>query len=66
MEGNTFEYPNCGVFHAWRQWLVGNQVLTIPPLKVLKAHDVKHVDLFPLSEVELPGRAVTDNLPERP
>jgi hypothetical protein len=55
----SWRFPNCGVFHAWRQWLVGDRVLNIPPLKVLKAHDVKHVDSIPLSEVELRGRAVT-------
>jgi hypothetical protein len=34
-------------------------VLNIPPLKVLKAFDVKHLDSVPLSEVELGGQAIT-------
>jgi hypothetical protein len=34
-------------------------VLNIPLLKVLKTCDVKHVDLFPLLEMELCGQAVT-------
>jgi hypothetical protein len=54
-----WRFPNCEVFNVWRQWLVGDRVLNIPPLKVLKACDVKHVNLFPLSEVELHGRAIT-------
>ena len=37
----------------------GRPSQNIPPLRVLKACDVKHIDSVPLSEMELRGRAVT-------
>jgi hypothetical protein len=52
-------FPNCGVFKVWRQWLVGDQVQNTPPLRVLKACNVKHINLIALSEVELRRQAVT-------
>ncbi len=55
----SWRFPNCGVFNVWRQWLVGDRVQNIPPLRVLKACDVKHIDVIPLSQVELRGRALT-------
>jgi hypothetical protein len=55
----SWRFPNCGVFTVWRQWLVGDRVQQIPPLKVLKAFDVKRLDLIPLSDVELRCRAHT-------
>ena len=39
--------------------MVGDHVLNIPPLKLLKAFDVKFLDCVPLSELELRGRAKT-------
>jgi hypothetical protein len=55
----SWRFPNSGVFNVWRQWLVGDHVLNIPPLKFLKPFDVKFLDSIPLSELELRGRAKT-------
>jgi hypothetical protein len=55
----SWRFLNCGVFKVWRQWLVEDQVQNIPPMRVLKACDAKHIDVIPLSQVEPRGRAVT-------
>mgnify|MGYP000128780937 FL=1 len=55
----SWRFPNSGVFNVWRQWLVGDYSLNIPPLKALKAFDIRHLDSIPLSEVERRGRANT-------
>jgi hypothetical protein len=42
----SWRFPNVGVFSVWRQRLVGDRVLNIPPMRVLKALDVKHLDVI--------------------
>jgi hypothetical protein len=47
-----WRFPKCGVHDLWRMWWVGDTVRQIPPLKILKIADVRHIDMKPLTGVE--------------
>jgi hypothetical protein len=47
-----WRFPRCGVHNLWRQWWVGDTERQIPPLKLLKIEDVKHIDKVELTTVE--------------
>lgn len=48
----NWRFPRCGVHDLWRQWWVGDTERNIPPLKLLKIDDIKHIDKAVLSETE--------------
>ena len=47
-----WRFPRCGVRDLWRQWWIGDTVRNIPPLRTLRFHDVEHLQLIPLTEIE--------------
>jgi hypothetical protein len=48
--------PKCGVFDLWRQWWIGDSVRQIPPLQILTAKELKHINSIPLAQEEMRGR----------
>ena len=48
----------------WQQWLLGDYVQNIPPLKILSSNDVVHLDALPLAagEKRRPARKVLADL----
>jgi putative protein kinase ArgK-like GTPase of G3E family len=48
----------------WQQWLLGDSVQNIPPLKILTSADVAHLDALPLAagERRRPARKVLADL----
>jgi hypothetical protein len=48
----------------WQQWLLGDYVQNIPPLKILTSADVAHLDALPLAvgERRRPARKVLADL----
>ena len=51
-----WRFPRCGVFGLWRQWMIGDDVRNVPPLRDLHPREYKHIDVLPLSEEERHGR----------
>jgi hypothetical protein len=47
-----WRFPKCGTLDLWRMWWVGDTERQVPPLKILKINDVKHIDMKPLSGIE--------------
>jgi hypothetical protein len=56
--------PRCGVHDLWRMWWIGDTERNVTPLKMITIHDVKHLDLEPLSAAEL-ARKVGPNKDSR-
>ena len=48
--------PRCGVKDLWKQWWIGNTKENIPPLRVIKNIDIKHINDIPLSIDEMHRR----------
>jgi hypothetical protein len=50
--------PRCGTKDLWRQWWIGNTTKdrNVPPLRLIKAIDVKHIDKIPLTKQEMHRR----------
>jgi hypothetical protein len=61
-----WRWPKCGVFDLWRQWWIGDNVRVIPPIRMIKILDVKHLDTVPLSAEEMHGRTGKHKLKRRP
>jgi hypothetical protein len=60
----TWRFPSAGVLMMWQQWLLGDYVQNIPPLKILSSNDVVHLDALPLAagEKRRPARKVLADL----
>jgi hypothetical protein len=56
--------PRCGVHDLWRMWWIGDTERNVTPLKMITIHDVKHLDVEPLSAAEL-ARKVGPNKENR-
>jgi hypothetical protein len=61
-----WRFPRIGVRDIWRQWWVGDTVRGIPPLRTLKAQDLKFLDKIPLVEQEMHGRSGRQSRTRRP
>jgi hypothetical protein len=48
----TWRFPTSGALHVWQLWNLGNRVEGTPPLKIIKANDVKFVNRLPLQDNE--------------
>jgi hypothetical protein len=44
-----WRFPSCTPLQAWTQWLLGDTVNEVPPLKMLTGLDVAHLDALPLA-----------------
>jgi hypothetical protein len=51
-----WRFPQVGIFDLWRQFLIGDSVRGIPPLRKLEVTDLNHLDDPPLDEDEMHGR----------
>ena len=60
----SWRFPSAGVLMMWQQWLLGDYVQNIPPLKILTSNDVVHLDALPLAagEKQHPARKVLADL----
>jgi hypothetical protein len=47
-----YRLPRCSTRDLWRQWWLGDDEIQVPPLKILTAKDVNHLDAIPISEDE--------------
>jgi hypothetical protein len=56
--------PRCGVHDLWRMWWIGDTERNVTPLKMITIHDIKHLDVEPLSAAEL-ARKVGPNKDSR-
>jgi hypothetical protein len=45
-----WRFTSVGVFMLWQMWLLGNTVQNVPPLHMLSANDVAHLDALPLEQ----------------
>lgn len=43
-----WRFPSCTPLQVWIQWLLGDTVNEVPPLKMLSGVDVAHLDALPL------------------
>jgi hypothetical protein len=43
-----WRFPSCTPLQLWVQWLLGDTVNEVPPLKMLNGPDVAHLDALPL------------------
>jgi hypothetical protein len=43
-----WRFPSCSPLQLWIQWLLGDTVNEVPPLKMLNGQDVAHLDALPL------------------
>lgn len=48
----AYRLPHCGTRDFWRQWWIGDDDIQVPPLRILTAKDVNHLDAIPISEDE--------------
>jgi hypothetical protein len=45
-----WRFPSVGVLMLWQTWLLGDTVQNVPPLHMLSANDVAHLDALPLEQ----------------
>jgi hypothetical protein len=45
-----WRFPSVGVLMLWQTWLLGDTVQNVPPLRMLSANDVAHLDALPLEQ----------------
>jgi hypothetical protein len=48
--------PRCGAKDMWRQWWIGDQVRSVPPLRLIKPVCLDHLDRLPVHDDEMSGR----------
>ena len=61
-----WRFPRVGVYDAWKQWWIGDSVRNIPPIRSIKAVDLKFLDNIPLSPEERHGRTGSSKERRRP
>jgi hypothetical protein len=62
----NWRWPRCGIADLWRHWWIGDSTRQIPPLRLLRIADVRHLDNAPLTEEEKHGRTGKHKEKRRP
>ena len=59
-----WRFPTGPTFLVWQQWLIGDHVRNVPPLRTLEFGDVRHLDKLPLEpgEKRRPARKILSDL----
>ena len=59
-----WRFPSVGILSLWQQWLLGDYTQNVPPLRIVKLHDVKHLDkiVLPAGITQRPARKILSDM----